>query len=450
LFSFTLNPVYDVFVTCKWVTRYKRRDSVRQLIRSLFSHASDVQIAIDPQVGGRNVAQISALDAPHRLRVTGSGNRGGSENTDERQQQSRRFSYSTRTASARPDATETPQFGHLSNTRFALAPARPDGDRKLIEARMALPDAFTPSRPTSWGPGFIGRKDELRRVIGVIEDELAHVAIYGERGQGKTSLAHAISDLAARAGFQVAYIGCGTELGFEDIFRRAFRSLASGGAYSSSVVVTGGNRQTTSIEDLLPDGPLRPVDVAIVVSRLRGAQMILLLDDFDRASSATRRDVNELMKRISDLSGRMTIVVLGCGSRIDQLLDDEVSARTAIGLELPRMKDEEIAKIVVGGAARIGISCTEDVIAAIIEHSRGSPYAAHLLALYATRQGLQHGDLRIDTSHLEAGLAVIRREVPRALPTPHRDARVGVDEVPVLVSGKSTGARESGGDFRYG
>jgi hypothetical protein len=337
----------------------------------------------------------------------------------------RRFSDESRPDLSRRYQQDRPHFGHLSNTRFALE--RPvDDNMDLVRARMELPEAFTPNRPTRWGSGFVGRSSELRRIIGAIEDELSHVAIYGEHGQGKTSLAHALSDLAAIAGYQVAYFGCSPELDFEQIFRRVFRSLSRSASHLSFAAADG--KGEAGIEDLFPPGPLGPVDVAIAVARFRGAQVIVLLDDFDQASTATRHDVNELMKRISDLSGRMTIVVIGCGRRIEHLLESDASVRTAVGIELPRMTDREIAAIVEGGAARIGVMCSMELVSAAIEYSKGSPYIAHLLALHGTRHALDRGRLLVDEADLHAAVASIYEEIPRALPVKATGTHRGMAE----------------------
>jgi hypothetical protein len=396
---------------------------------------------------GTPVATLS--DNHHVRRMERRGESGNGDDTvavylaNGRERQVRRFSYEGRRCLSRSDDAETPHFGHLSNTRFALE--RPsDDDRSLVHARMELPDDFTPSRPMRWGPGFVGRGNELRRIIGAIEDELSHLAIYGEHGQGKTSLAHALSDLAAVAGYQVAYFGCSPELDFEQIFRRVFRNLPERRSYASSAGSANDNGQG-GIEDWLPSGPLGPVDVATVVARFRSAQVIVVLDDFEQASAATRHDVNELMKRISDLSGRMTIVVIGCGRRIEHLLETEASVRTAVVLELPRMTDEEIAAVIERGAARMGVVWSPGVVAAITDHSRGSPYVAHLLALYATRRALEHSRLVVDEIDLRAAVSTIHKEMPRALPVAVDGSDRDFDEASTNASPSLTAGPEVGG-----
>ncbi|MDB5406754.1 MAG: hypothetical protein JWL84_1666 [Rhodospirillales bacterium] len=361
------------------------------------------------------------------------------------ERQARRFSYESRPGAGRRYDGETPSFGHLSNTRFALERSS-DGNMGLVHARMELPDAFTPSRPTRWGRGFVGRRPELRRIISAIEDELSHVAIYGEHGQGKTSLTHALGDLAAIAGYQVAYFGCSPELDFEQIFRRVFRNLPRS-ASRAPASVSAEDRGQAGIEYLLPPGTLGPVDVAIAVGAFRSAQVIVMLDDFDQASAATRDCVNELMKRISDFSGRMTIVVIGSGRRIEHLLESEVSVRTAVGLELPRLSDEEIAAIVEGGAARIGVKCSAGMVSAIIDHACGSPYVAHLLALHGTRHALEHSRLLVDETDLRAAVASIYEDMPRALSINGRDPLGDLDRKTAQASPNLTAdLRDLGGD----
>src|SRR5258708_323800 len=67
---------------------------------------------------------------------------------------------------------------------------RPAGMRALLR------DTFTPTRPKQNIELFYGRFEQLRCIIGAIEQQRAHVMIYGERGSGKTSLANVLANKA--------------------------------------------------------------------------------------------------------------------------------------------------------------------------------------------------------------------------------------------------------------
>jgi polynucleotide 5'-kinase involved in rRNA processing len=64
-----------------------------------------------------------------------------------------------------------------------------------------LHDTFTPTRPKQDIKLAYGRFEQLRCIIGAIEQERADVMIYGERGSGTTSLANVLANKAGEAGY---------------------------------------------------------------------------------------------------------------------------------------------------------------------------------------------------------------------------------------------------------
>ena len=88
------------------------------------------------------------------------------------------------------------------------------------ELNKALREAFTPTRPNRKSiPCSSGRLNTLRRIIAAIEEERAHVVLFGDRGRGKTSLANAVQQIASQAGYFTLKLTCSAELSFEDVFR---------------------------------------------------------------------------------------------------------------------------------------------------------------------------------------------------------------------------------------
>ena len=58
-----------------------------------------------------------------------------------------------------------------------------------------------------------------------VEQEQAHVAVFGPRGIGKTSLANVLAASANQVGYQVVRYPCGSNATFEDIFRGLLRNV---------------------------------------------------------------------------------------------------------------------------------------------------------------------------------------------------------------------------------
>src|SRR5580704_3743203 len=65
----------------------------------------------------------------------------------------------------------------------------------------------------------------MARIIAAIEEERAHVMLYGERGSGKTSLANVLAAKAEQAGYLVLRQACSSETTFQDLFRAFLRRM---------------------------------------------------------------------------------------------------------------------------------------------------------------------------------------------------------------------------------
>ena len=114
------------------------------------------------------------------------------------------------------------------------------------ELNKALREAFTPTRPKQEVNSlFVGRLNTLRRIIAAIEEERAHVVLFGDRGRGKTSLANAVQQIASQAGYFTLKLTCSAELSFEDVFRNFLRRIP-GTFYRSEVDNPFAARRTMS------------------------------------------------------------------------------------------------------------------------------------------------------------------------------------------------------------
>src|SRR6202012_1742604 len=103
-------------------------------------------------------------------------------------------------------ATAGDQLGSQAESAFA-------------RTRMKILESFTPSQPVSDRRRFAGRLDVLTSVIRAIEEQRLHVVVYGERGLGKTSVMHVLTQAARDARYLVVYVSCGADSNFDEVFR---------------------------------------------------------------------------------------------------------------------------------------------------------------------------------------------------------------------------------------
>lgn len=101
-------------------------------------------------------------------------------------------------------------------------------DRAKIARRIAVAQAFTPSAPIDDLALFAGRSDQVGDVISGVVQKGQHVAIYGERGVGKTSLGNILADLFDAPDLPeliAVKVNCGTDDNFETLWHGIFREL---------------------------------------------------------------------------------------------------------------------------------------------------------------------------------------------------------------------------------
>jgi Cdc6-like AAA superfamily ATPase len=175
------------------------------------------------------------------------------------------------------DDTQTPDF--------------PPEDRAQIEGAVAT--AFSPHSPISSLQLFRGRTDQIRSVVDAANIPGLHIAIYGERGVGKTSLANMNRDILGTSQMATSKVICAERDTFESVIRRSLDNLN----YSAPKPAAAGFATDTPDETRrrLVRGSeyagrhLDPDSVAAVLTELH-VPSVLFIDEFDRlAADETRR-----------------------------------------------------------------------------------------------------------------------------------------------------------------
>ncbi len=267
----------------------------------------------------------------------------------------------------------------------------------------ALRDAFTPTRPKQNANLFSGRAKQMQRIIAAIEEERAHVVVYGERGSGKTSLANILAAKADDAGYFVLRLACSSELSFEDIFRAFLRRvpatlLADGiGATSRAGI--------DNFERLLPEH-FTVGELVAVLERIYEKHVILIIDEYDRVTAEeTKAKLAEFIKHLSDAAAPVTLLIIGVAENLRELLGKHPSLqRTVVGVPMPLMTGREIDGIIAAGEEKSGVIFDPAVRHGIAEFAQGLPYHAQLLCLFAARSAARRNSSRVEREDLRAAV----------------------------------------------
>ena len=318
----------------------------------------------------------------------------------------------------------------------------------LARARLALRDTLGASQPVTTRDRFSGRHDALAQLIAAIEQQRVHVVVYGERGIGKTSLAHVFADTAREARYIVLYGSCGTDGRFDDIFR-AFASKIPMLYHRSVLPTTAAVEQSLSFDSLLPPGSFGPREVSDLFADVVGTRVIMILDEYDRiADPHFRRDVAELIKNLSDRAARVQLVITGVASNLDELIGFAPSIRrNIVGLPMRPLDLPEVAEILRLGETAAGLHFTDAAISMIATMASGSPYLVRLLGHRAGMAALDQHRTAVDPAHAKMAVERVLTDWNATLPR-RIQALLARDEArtqwPLLVAAAEAGTYSDG------
>lgn len=312
------------------------------------------------------------------------------------------------------DSSPLPRFNATASDQVSSRPT----DR-FNAVRAKLRHAFTPSQPVADRRFFAGREDVLRTVIRAIEDQRLHVVLYGERGIGKTSLLHVLTQAATEARYIVVYTSCGAASNFDETFRAAAAEIPLL-FHSGFSPTTAEAERGSTLADLLPAEPLTPRKFGDLSAKLTGTRVLIILDEFDRADSgAFRRDVAELIKNLSDRLGRVQLVLAGVAADLTELVEHIPSIRRNIfACRVPKMSDAEVLQLVANGERESDLKFDPDASASVLTVARGSPYLASLLCHHAGHAALDEGRNTVMPADVARAVGYAVGEFEARVPTP--------------------------------
>lgn len=271
------------------------------------------------------------------------------------------------------------------------------GDQFRIDTLL---ESFSPSAPIDRRDVFAGRRDQLDALYTVMRQRGQHAVIYGERGVGKTSLASITADAASRDDYFTAHVICDSSDNFSSIWRKIFEEIhvVADGEYGNAL------QYVRDLDDITPN------EVRLALRGLtRGAPVLIFIDEFDQIRTAEiKRLFADTIKILSDQAIRATIVPVGVGDSVTDLIDEHSSiARAIVQVEMPRLPLSERREIIDKGLAAAGMAITVEAANRITSLSQGLPHYVHRLAQQAGLAAVSAGQLEVTIDDVNSAINVV-------------------------------------------
>lgn len=311
-------------------------------------------------------------------------------------------------------------------------------------------NAFQPAKEVSDISRFAGRKDAVSDAYYGLISSGAHLAVVGNRGIGKTSLARQIANIATgdiglleklglphdhdrELDFLTFYFACGkTVKSTTDLLERLLTSsgtlaewiydipkaskIVQGynpkfGAklFGVEVGLSGEKKTETNVEPAITSHAIDTVFMntvaAIVEQNLSTDGILIIIDEFDQITDPS--GFASFLKGLSTNVPQAKFCLVGVAQDIQNLMKEHQSSdRLFAGsiIVLPSMSQQELKEIITIAEHSVKNYISFDPTAAdyMVALAQGHPYMVHLIGKYAFRLAFQAGKQVIYISDVDA------------------------------------------------
>lgn len=268
-----------------------------------------------------------------------------------------------------------------------------------------LNEVFSPISPIKRKDFFFGRRNQLEHVVDAINETGQHAILYGERGVGKTSLANIMYD--SYTNLYPVKVTCNREDEFITLWNRAFNELKSAKTTSGKEFSEIEIKNINKVKDQLNNGQtVTPALVETLMRQLNGSKFLYIFDEFDNIrTKKIRSSFADLIKSLSDNIENTTIVLVGIGNDVEELVGSHRSLERCLKqIKMPRMSDDEAGDIIDNGLEKLNIKISKLVKKDIIEFSSGFPHYIHLLCKYGAKEIIENGKKEFNSAYLQIAI----------------------------------------------
>lgn len=307
-------------------------------------------------------------------------------------------------------------------------------------------NAFQPAKEIDAPQRFAGRHQAILDCYYALITAGANVAIVGNRGIGKTSLARQMlhmatgdnsllkklgQDVTERHDFVTMYFACADAVGnCQDLLERLLTSTdclrdwiydipkarkeieAYSPKISAGIFALGGEKKSET--ESTPAVPQHSIDVVfmnvlreLVAQKLAKHGILIVVDEFDRIKDPS--GFASLLKSLATNVPTVKFCIVGVAQDIQQLMKEHESTdRLFAGsiVRLPPMPKPELAEIVRLAERSIEnfISFDAEATDRISSLAQGHPYMVHLIGKYAFRHAFQQKARVITAANIDETL----------------------------------------------
>jgi len=292
-------------------------------------------------------------------------------------------------------------------------------EKTRMNALMEVGRVFSPGAPIDQQDLFAGRLPQVERVIDAVNGKGQHIAIFGEKGVGKTSFSNTLKEIFSTQIPLVVKVNCDESDDFSTMWHKAFGEIE----YVEEKNRIGFRpRRSLKTKTLAENLEKNVVPDAVRKCLQLVGHSIVIFDEFDRVGKpVTNRLMADTIKNLSDNGIRATILLVGVADTVDGLFAEHKSIdRSLSEIEMPRMSRAELEEIVTKahGKLLVPMKIDEDALDLIVLLSQGLPHYTHLLAMHATKVAIKadRGTVNLEDFHngLEASLSDTKQTIRNA------------------------------------
>ncbi|WP_156114398.1 ATP-binding protein [Paracoccus sanguinis] len=314
-------------------------------------------------------------------------------------------------------------------------------------------NAFQPAKEVNDPDRFAGRSNYLEQVFYALIAEGANIAIVGNKGVGKTSLARQVQNIGfdnreimdrikTAAGhhfdFLVAYHACGNQTkDIDDMLAAILTREAGLGSWlyylpkttkmisnltpsisaklfgTGGDIKAGGSSETVAERVTVPTsmrGVFENVAQDILDSGVSKDGLLVIIDEFDQIQD--RSGFAGFIKALATNAPGIKFCIVGVAKDIQDLMREHQSSDRLFSgsiITLEAMPDSELVEIIriaereINGAIKFSADATERVVML----ANGHPYLVHLIGKFALRDAFLGKKTLIELSDIDAVLSSI-------------------------------------------
>ncbi|WP_072016293.1 ATP-binding protein [Leptolyngbya sp. KIOST-1] len=315
---------------------------------------------------------------------------------------------------------------------------------------IKIENAFLPSREITESERFAGRENAIRDTYYALISEGSNIAIVGNRGVGKTSLARQVINIGTgkaeilektgivfdeKLDFLSIYMACGRQISStNELLERLLTSSScladwiydipnakkiminyspklSANVFGVGVELGGTKETETTASPIISNHSVDVVFTNIVEAiskeKLSKNGLLIVIDEFDQISDPT--GFASFIKSLATNCPKVKFCIVGVAKDIQMLMKEhESSDRLFAGsiINMEPMNASELREIISNAERYIDdyIVFEEPAIEKIVSLAQGHPYMVHLIGKFSLRTAFQASKTSISYDDIEITL----------------------------------------------